>query len=1433
VTDTTRPAVRRVLPYAGFAALCYMPLLVTRPGWISADTKSYLFIDPSRLLSRAWSMWDPQIGLGTVSHQTIGYLWPMGPWFWFFEQIGVPDWVAQRLWWGTLVFAAGTGVVYLLRRFDWPPVAIWPAAVVYALTPYILTHLGRLSGVLLPYAGLPWLLALAILSVRHRNWRYPALFALLVTTVGSVNLTALALVGLAPLLWVAYVAATRQEPVGEVAKAVGRIGVLSTAASAWWLAGLSVQASHGVDIVRYTETAEVVARTSTAFEVLRGLGYWFFYGGDKLQLWIEVSYGYTQRPWLIIVTFAIPVLALLGAAVGRWRHQVFFVMLLMLGAVVAVGAHGWDDSTPFGSAVRWFVTTPRGLAFRSLPRVVPLIALASAVLIGAGVGAVAARWRVPGRSLAALAIVVGVLGLAPLWQRSLVNDNLSRREIPDHWIEATAALDAEGDATRVFELPGSDFASYRWGMTVDPVSPGLMDRPLVFRELVPHGAPMGTDLVNAFDLRLQENTLEPGSIAPIARLLRSGDIAVRSDLEYERHNIARPRVVWDLMNRAPGLGDATWFGDPVPNEAGPILQHLDEQWLLYEGSLPDPPPVAVLPVIDPVPILAFKPAEAPVLVAGDGAGLVDIAAAGLIDGSELIRYTGHLSDAEIRAEIQNGATLLVTDTNRKRGERWGSLRHNRGHTERSDESSLRFDPGDNRLPRFPDAPPSAQTVTIQRGGVTADATAYGNPITYAGEERAARAIDGDVRTAWSVGVFSDARGERLRLRLDEPITLDWIRLQQMSPDDSNRVITQVRITFDGDESIDVALDPSSWEEPGQQITFAERTASQVEVTLVADSAGDPPRFRDFGPLGIVEIVLGPDSPIIDEVIQVPTHAVDAAGPLLADAPLGYVLTRIRQDPTDRTRTDEERSIRRLVDLPVARDFAVNGLVRLSARAEDDVVDQVLGHVSPTVHVSATDRMDGSRVERAAAAFDGDLSTAWTTPWGQPINHALRVEVAEPQVFDRLDLHVVTDGRHSVPTRLEIRVDGRVVDEIDLPALDDVVDFPGASTSVPVNFAPSEGTVLEVEVVEAREVVSIDWTAARPLAHPIAIAELGVPEVLVGRVPDRLDTGCRDDLIRVGDQAVSIRITGATEDALAGRQLDFEVCEAEALTLEAGTHEIVTAAGVDSGIDVDELILFSDAPASAPVVGSTAMPELERVRNRPDQVSVDVTGAEVGRPVWFVFGQSHTDGWVASIDGVDLGPPQQVDAYANGWLISPTTPAFTIDLRFEPQRRVNIALVASALAIAVCLALVMIDRRRRPDLEPASPIGLDATLLRYAGPKPSMARSGMVVGAAILVGLFFGTPAIALLLATAAAVASRLRTARLAIALLPAALLGIAALYVVTWQVRYSIQPGIEWVTELERAHPIALAAVLALPLHPALLWVWGTRPEPDTATPES
>ena len=122
-----------------------------------------------------------------MPHQHIGYLFPMGPYFWLMDQVGVPDWVAQRLWLGTISLAAALGARWLFRMLGTRRRGALAGALVYMLTPYQLAFTARISVLLLAWAGLPWLVGLTIRAVRHGGWRDPALFALVVLTIGSVN----------------------------------------------------------------------------------------------------------------------------------------------------------------------------------------------------------------------------------------------------------------------------------------------------------------------------------------------------------------------------------------------------------------------------------------------------------------------------------------------------------------------------------------------------------------------------------------------------------------------------------------------------------------------------------------------------------------------------------------------------------------------------------------------------------------------------------------------------------------------------------------------------------------------------------------------------------------------------------------------------------------------------------------------------------------------------------------------------------------------------------------------------------------------------------------------------------------------------------------------------------------------------------------------
>ncbi len=508
---------RRRLELVGFALLAYVPFLLSSPGRVTADTKQYLYLDPGRLLSRAAYLWDQHIGFGTVSHQIIGYLFPMGPYYWLMDRVGTPDWVAQRIWLGSISLGAALGARWLFRMLGVRRSGAIAGALVYMLTPYQLAFTARISVLLLAWAGLPWLVGLAMRAVRRGGWRDPALFALVMLTIGSVNASSLLFVCIGPALWLVLDACRGRAALGAVVRAALRIAVLSLGVSLWWIVGLRLQGAYGLPVLQLTESVRTVAADSTPIDILRGIGNWFFYGRDRLGFSVDQASSYVNNVGVLFASFAVPVVALAAAAIVRWRHRTYFVLLVVVGTVVSVGAWPYDDPSPYGALFKWFAgDTAAGLALRNTPRAVPLLVLGLAGLAAAGVSALAPR-------LGSLwpAVLVGLLACAallPVAANGYLSRHLDRGEdVPAYWREAIAAMEQQGTSTRVLEIPGSDFAAYRWGDTIEPITPGLTDRPYVARETLPAGSPPSVNLLVALDHRLQDGTFEPEALAAYAR----------------------------------------------------------------------------------------------------------------------------------------------------------------------------------------------------------------------------------------------------------------------------------------------------------------------------------------------------------------------------------------------------------------------------------------------------------------------------------------------------------------------------------------------------------------------------------------------------------------------------------------------------------------------------------------------------------------------------------------------------------------------------------------------------------------------------------------------------------------------------------------------------------------------------------------------------
>lgn len=936
-----RGARRRLgtIAHLALAGVCYLPLLLTAHGRLAADTRQAVYLDPGRFLSDALSMWDPSRDLGTVTHQNIVLVWPMGVWYWLAHTVGLPLWVAQRLWLGSILFLAGAGVLYLARTIHWGSdrstgalVAIGPvvAAFTYAMTPYVLQYGTRTSVLLLPWAALPWLIALTARALETKGWRHPALFALVTLSI-AVNATALVLALLGPALWIAWsVWGTRDVAWRDAWRAALRIGVLTAVTSLWWVVALLIEGRYGMPLLSFTETIEQVASTSVATEVLRGLGYWVPY--LQQHGWPEVSgaHVYLDNLPVMAVQFAVLLLVFAGIVSLRWRHRTYFGMLVVVGLVVGIGAYPTTSPSPLSSFFEDFARSSGiGLALRSTTRAAPLALLGLACLLGAAVDALVRRAPRTGRTVAVGSVLVAVLLAPSIAGADLVDPLYSRPEqIPGYWTAAIAAADHAAGDGRMLEIPGTRYAAYKWGNTYEPITAGLAKTPTAWREQIPYGGPGSADMLVALDNRIQEGTLDPSALAPVARLLGVNQLLVRNDLQYERYDTVSPDRVWALVSGSvPGLLAPQGFGPVGTNTSDPATRRADEPQPADPSATY--PALALVPVTKSRGLVQMLPVSSTVVLDGNGDGIVDAASAGVIDGQAPVLYaaTAAQDPAALKRALAAGARIVLTDTNRRRVQRWRSISDTTGITLRANEDPAAYDGGpggEASLDLFPGAGQQWQTVALQQGAQVT-ATRYGNPLTFEPAFRPAAALDGDPDTAWQVGPTIGGVGDRLTVRLDTPVTTDHLTITGTR---ENTVLTSVDLRFDGGAPVHVALDETSRGPGGQTVTFPARTFSELSVEIT----GTEDTSSAIGPseVGIAE--LGIPGVTFDQTVRLPTALTGRLGPASAASPLSIVLTRQRGDVTKPQDGGfvEERVIARTFRLPTARSFSVSGTARAAA-----------------------------------------------------------------------------------------------------------------------------------------------------------------------------------------------------------------------------------------------------------------------------------------------------------------------------------------------------------------------------------------------------------------------------------------------------------------------------------------------------------------------
>ncbi len=1403
------------------ALFAYVPILLTDVGRVSADTKSYLTIDPSALLAQATSMWDPSVGAGTVPHQNIGYLFPLGPYYWLLDAIGSPDWFTQRLLWGTIVFAAAFGAYRLARWLGWSATGSFVVGFAYGFSPYVLSYLARLSIILAPWAALPWMILLAAKAARTRSWKPAAQFAVIVALVGSVNATSLVLAGLGPVIWLITDVLSRRVALGDAVRAAAKIGVLSALVSVWWIVALRVQGTYGIPILRYTETYESVAGASTPAEIIRGLGYWFLYGGDRLDPWVEPAGPYFDSPVVMAVGFLVAGIGLLGF-LTRFTGRVTMAVLLVVGLAVAVGAAPLDNSTPYGRLFNWFASdTTAGLALRSTPRAAPLVILALAFGVAAStewlrraIGAktpptpVARRAWQPG-----LAAPIGMLALLavqffPWFTFDSLSSSLQRdEELPEYVTEYAEWLDAndrEGSSGRVWEIPAADFGNYRWGGTVDAVLPGILDRPYLARDLVLQGGVATADLLNAFERRLPEGWYEPETLAPIAGLLGVDTVATRNDLEHERYLLARPGTLWPLLTGE--LGPPSYAGPIVADETEIPL--IDERTLAAVDRVDTFPAVAAFDLATAT-VVRSQSAASPAVMAGSAEGIIDLAGAGLLDPDRPVLFAATLDDLQSRGEFDPAVLgsepwWIVTDTNRRQARHWSTISSNLGALETVEGTmTLDDDPGNQQLdvfePENDDPGNPRQTVAVHDGDVAdVRASYYGNRVAFTTGDAPHFAIDGDPGTAWRAGAFGPTSGLVWEVDLVEPVTTPTIEILQPITGATNRFIVEGRITLDAgldsETAFDVTLGEESRSVPGQVVELPTDSFETLRFEVRRDNIGKIADYTAWPGVGLAEVTI----PGVrdDRVVRVPSLEAFEVGEEAerTEQRLSYLFTRQRIDPATPNESPAETTLVREFTVEGQRSFAVTGESRLSAEASEASLARIFDDEALVV---ADRRLRGSPSSRGASAFDDDPDTVWQTPFNDVLGASVTIDHPEPVDADVLTLSWLDDGLHSAPAEITLIGDdgGPIVLPVPPSAPIDGV----SSVRLPIDGYQATTSTITVSGVDER--TSLEYFSRLPNVLPLGISELhfdGQPAITFDR-DGELDRSCRSDLLTVDGAAVPVRLVGQMGDAINRRELALEGCEP--VELADGIHQLRAAPGAATGFDVDRIVL--DAPPSAPSAAVASGPEVttDAVSDTRLEITVDPSESDS----WLVLAQSWNAGWTASVDGESIGSPILIDGYANGWLLPASGEARDVVLTWTPQRTVTIALWFSLIAGLAVVGLLL--RTRRDEL-PASIQAADAaSVAASSDPEPPWRRS-WALAVIWLAGVAFLAGPIPALGAFLVLLLAPLRPWVPLVLVLVAGSVVAGAIIAIEW--RYDYPPGPDWPSRFTWTAPLVWLCVAAV-----------------------
>lgn len=772
--------VRRFRLAAASAVLVALAF-VQAPGRIVGDTKADLAIDPGAFLARALDLWDPNGSFGQVQNQAYGYLFPMGPFFWFGDLVGLEPWVVQRLWWALILVVAFLGVVKTCQILG---IGSFSTQVIggfaYALSPRMLSTMGPASIEIWPMALAPWVLIPLVIGLQRGNPRfYAALSALAVACVGGVNAAAtLAVIPLGA-LWLLMA-----EPSRRRRTLIVWWPLFVLLGTVWWVVPLLLMALVSPPFLDFIESAATTTLAANPFDALRGTTHWVPYvdggSGAGRQLITDP----------ILVAHGVVVLAfgLIGLCLLQGQLRRLLVSGLMLGLVLVSMGHGtglFDEGlrTVLDGAFAPLRNAHKFDPLIRLPLVLGLVHAAS-VLIRTARDArdesASHATRLFDHGIVVLA-AAAVLGAAtPALVGAIPHDG-SYEEVPEYWRDAAAWLEENAEGQNTLVVPASAFGDYLWGSPRDEVIQTLAATPWSVRNVIPLAPPGQIRMLDALERALASGD----STTALSASLRRSQIRylmVRTDLAAA--DTTSPTRVRSTLDSTEGVRRVAAFGPVIGTPT--TLQSPEGETLFFEAGLAARGRVIEIYEVADVDMsdaAATRLDDVPVVV-GEAGGLLNLA-------DEISPDLPVVLAADVPRDWTPGSWYL-TDSLRRQEVSFGRVTQNRSATLGADEAFRT----DRRVHDYLRASDERWLTTRQTDGVarieaSSSASDARGGRSIPGRHPAA-AFDRDAATAWSPSSDAAETTPWLEVILLEPLEVTELDVQ-LTPFQRER---RVRIVTD-------------------------------------------------------------------------------------------------------------------------------------------------------------------------------------------------------------------------------------------------------------------------------------------------------------------------------------------------------------------------------------------------------------------------------------------------------------------------------------------------------------------------------------------------------------------------------------------------------------------------------------------------------------